>query len=122
MKPGKDSGLPCAESGASKASLTGADPLALEHDPALDARPKFAQGFPKDPALDLLVEAFARGNYVYVRREAPRLAERAESRRVREAAGELARRIELDPLFKLLLALACLLLAFLVVWAYAGRP
>jgi hypothetical protein len=122
MKPGEDSGLPHADSGPSNLGVNGSRSLVHEPNSRAYARPKFAQDFPRDPEVDLLIEAFARGDYAYVRLEAPRLAERAENRRVREAARELSRRIEPDPLFRLLLALAWLLLAFLVVWAYADGP
>jgi hypothetical protein len=81
-------------------------------------RPLFVLGFPSDPELDRLVRAFELGNYAYVREHAPKLAERAESERVREAARELARRIEPDPLIKILLLLSVLLLAALTIWAY----
>jgi hypothetical protein len=89
---------------------------------ALDAqgreRPRFLLGFPQDPDLQRLARAFEAGNYALVRAEAEALAERAESRAVRDAALELRRRIEPDPLAKYLLALTALLLLSLAYWAY----
>ncbi len=91
-------------------------------EPALTAdgreRPLFVLGFPHDPALDRLVRAFEVGNYAYVREHAPKLAEQADAADVRAAARELARRIEPDPLIKILLALSIALLVGLAVWAY----
>ncbi len=90
--------------------------------PALTAdgreRPIFVLGFPTDPELDRLVRAFELGNYAYVREHAPKLAERGESEEIRAAARELARRIEPDPLIKILLALSIALLFALAFWAY----
>jgi hypothetical protein len=89
---------------------------------ALDAqgreRPRFLLAFPDDPELQRLARAFEAGNYALVRAEAGALAERAESRAVRDAALELRRRIEPDPLAKYLLALTAVLLLSLAYWAY----
>jgi hypothetical protein len=85
-------------------------------------RPKFVRGFPDDPELAVLVEAFERGNYRFVRREAERLAERTSSRAVREAARELRRRVDPDPLARVLLVLALLLFGFLLLWTYSQGP
>src|SRR5215207_409091 len=75
-----------------------------EDDVALDGngreRPRFLLGFPQHPDLQRLVGAFEAGNYALVRNEAEGLAERAESAAVRDAALELRRRIEPDPLAK----------------------
>ena len=89
---------------------------------ALDAqgreRPRFLLGFPADPNLERLARAFEAGNYALVRAEAEALAERTESRAVRDASLELRRRIEPDPLAKYLLALTAVLLLSLAYWAY----
>jgi hypothetical protein len=89
---------------------------------ALDAegmeRPAFILDFPEDPDLQRLVRAFERGNYAEVRRDAERLAESTTDPAVRDAARELRRRIDPDPLAKYLLAISVLLLVFLVIWAY----
>jgi hypothetical protein len=90
--------------------------------PALTAdgreRPIFVLGFPRDPELDRLVRAFELGNYAHVREHAPQLAERGATDEIRAAARELARRIEPDPLIKILLALSIALLVALAFWAY----
>ena len=91
-------------------------------DQARPERPGFLRGFPDDPELRILVEAFERGNYRYVRDEAEKLAERTPNRAVREAARELRRRIEPDPLARILLVLALLLLGFLLLWTYSQGP
>jgi len=94
--------------------------------PALDAqgmqRPAFVLSFPEDPELERLIEAFERGNYALVRREAERLAAKTDDPAVREAALELRRRIEPDPLARYLLLISLLLLVFLVIWAYRVQP
>jgi len=81
-------------------------------------RPAFVLSFPSHPELDRVVRAFELGNYAYVRAEAPKLLEGTENPRVREAAGELLRRIEPDPLVKVLLAMSVLLLLVITFWAY----
>jgi len=81
-------------------------------------RPLFVLGFPEDPELDRLVHAFEAGNYAFVREHAPKLAARTSSPRVRDAARELARRIEPDPLIKVLLALSVVLFLVIAFWAY----
>jgi hypothetical protein len=90
---------------------------------ALDAqgreRPRFLLDFPHDPELDALITAFENGDYARVRSEAPALAERTADPAVRDAALELRRRIDPDPLMKYLLLIAVLLLTFLSTWAYA---
>jgi hypothetical protein len=80
-------------------------------------RPTFVLTFPSDPALDHAVKAFELGDYASVRTAATKLTEH-ENPDVRAAAGELLRRIEPDPLVKLLLAMAVLLLVVVTFWAY----
>ena len=93
-----------------------------DDDAVLDAtgreRPRFLLAFPQDPDLSRLAAAFEAGNYALVRAEAEALAERTESPAVRDAALELRRRIEPDPLAKYLLALTAALLLFLAYFAY----
>ncbi len=81
-------------------------------------RPRFLLGFPQHPDLARLSAAFEAGNYALVREEAEALAERTEDRAVRDAALELRRRIEPDPLAKYLLALTAALLLALAYFAY----
>ncbi len=81
-------------------------------------RPAFLLGFPSDPELERLMRAFELGNYALVRTAAPDLAEKTTDPKVRAAAEELARRIEPDPLVKVLLGLSIALLVVLTLWAY----
>jgi hypothetical protein len=80
-------------------------------------RPTFVLSFPSDPVLDHAVKAFELGDYQSVRTEASKLAEHP-NQSVRAAADELLRRIEPDPLVKILLAMAVLLFLVVTVWAY----
>ncbi len=81
-------------------------------------RPRFLLGFPQHPELLRLTAAFEAGNYALVRAEAEALAERADNPAVRDAALELRRRIDPDPLTKYLLALTAALLLSLAYFAY----
>lgn len=81
--------------------------------PALAERPAFAAHFPADPELDRLVRLFEAGDYHAVREGAPRLAKATDRDDVRNAARLLRSRLEPDPLAKLLLGIAVLLLALL---------
>jgi len=81
-------------------------------------RPAFLLRFPDDPELERLIRAFELGDYATVRKQAPALAERTTDLKVRAAAEELARRIEPDPLVKILLALSIVLFVLLAFWAY----
>jgi hypothetical protein len=117
--PGDDAKPEAAASAEPKTSVQRSDD---EDDAALDAagreRPRFLLAFPEDPELARLSAAFEAGNYALVRAEAEALAERTESPAVRDAALELRRRIEPDPLAKYLLALTTALLLFLAYFAY----
>jgi hypothetical protein len=123
----RDESKPEAEAEpAAEASAPAAPPKADEADEddgaALDAsgreRPRFLLGFPQDPDLARLAAAFEAGNYALVRAEAEALSERTENPAVRDAALELRRRIEPDPLAKYLLALTAALLLSLAYFAY----
>jgi hypothetical protein len=81
-------------------------------------RPLFLTQFPEDAELARLVAAFEAGNYALIRSDAEGVAERASDPRVREAALELRRRIDPDPLIKYLLGLAVALFLFLVLYSY----
>jgi len=81
-------------------------------------RPLFLTEFPEDPELSRLVAAFEAGNYALIRSDAERLAKRTGDARIRDAALELRRRIDPDPLIKYLLGLAVALLLFLVFYSY----
>jgi hypothetical protein len=86
-------------------------------------RPSFASDFPRQPALDALVDAFARGDYAHVRAEAPGLAGSTEDPAVREAAKTLIERTRPDRLAVGLLVLTGLLLAAMTgYWIVNGKP
>jgi hypothetical protein len=82
-------------------------------------RPQFLASFPDEPELNRLADAFEKGNYAYVRENAPKLVEKSQDAAVQRAAMELAARIKPDPLLKYILAMSVLLLVYLVVEAYA---
>ncbi len=82
-------------------------------------RPRFLLNFPKDPALDDLVDAYERGNFKYVRANATQLILETKDPEVKRAAEQLRKRIDPDPLVVTMLAIAIGLFSFLVVWAYA---
>jgi hypothetical protein len=81
-----------------------------------DRRPAFARDFPRKPALDALVDAFARGDYARVRTEGSQLAASGDDEGVRRAARDLVARTDADPLAIWLLVIAGALL--LIVSAY----
>lgn len=79
--------------------------------------PAFARDYPRQPELDALVDAFARGDYRTVRSQAPLLAARADvSPEVQTAALELRRRIEPERHAVLLFVFAGALMVFLFSW------
>ena len=78
--------------------------------------PRFAKDFPRDPELDALVAAFARGDYAAVREGAPKLASRTTDEAVKRAAQTLRERIEPDPTSKALFLIAAALLLALTAW------
>lgn len=78
--------------------------------------PSFAKDFPENDELARLVEAFARGDYLTVRNEAPKLAASTKDPDVKNAALTLRQRIEPDPTSRVLFVVAGLLLAFLTLW------
>ncbi len=128
VAPSVAEAAPVSQSAAPEAEPVAADEPKIkpsesdDDEVALDAagreRPRFLLGFPQHPELARLSAAFEAGNYALVRADAQALAERAESPAVRDAALELRRRIEPDPLAKYLLALTAALLLSLAYWAY----
>ena len=106
-------------------SMTEPDPALATPDRPLNAdgreRPRFLLAFPDDPELQRLVGAFEAGNYEAVRIGASKLAEDTPDAIVREAARELRRRIDPDPLMKYLLAVAVVLFAFVVWYTYQSQ-
>ncbi len=100
-----------------------AEPAALDeaHD---DGRPAFARGYPRDSALDALVDAFERGDYARVRSEAPALARTTKDDEIRRAARDLRGRVDPDPLAVYLVAGALALLVVLAgyYWTHPHVP
>jgi len=84
--------------------------------------PRFAEAYPREPALDALVLAFARGDYGRVSRDAPALIKTASEPLVRGAAMDLLARTRPDPLSHVFFLLTVALLVFLSVywWWRAG--
>ena len=88
-----------------------------------EERPPFVADFPRTPALDALVSAFARGDYGRVRRDAAFLMASDASDAEKAAAKELRGRTEPDPMAKVLIALAAALLVLLTIyWQMHDRP
>lgn len=83
--------------------------------------PSFAAHFPADPELDALLVAFERGDYATVREDGALLVKTTKSEAVRRSAEELLLRIEPDPLAKMLLLGASLLLVFFTIWYFTHR-
>ena len=106
-------------------TMTETDPALAPPDRPLNAdgreRPQFLLAFPDDPELQRLVRAFEAGNYEAVRVGATRLVEDASDPIVREAARELRRRIDPDPLMKYLLGVALALFVFVVWYTYQSQ-
>ncbi|MCU0691159.1 MAG: hypothetical protein MUF54_07155 [Polyangiaceae bacterium] len=99
----------------------GEPPRSLAELAAGQELPPFSRSFPADQELLELVRAFERGQHDVVRREAPALANRTADRRVADAAVELRRRLDVDPLATKLLVGAVALLLLLTVWVYAHQ-
>jgi hypothetical protein len=93
-------------------------PRRAPHDDKGMERPRFLLDFPEDPDLERLIVAFEAGNFALVRKDAEKVAAATESPAVREAALELRRRIDPDPLAKYLLAISLVLLLVVAIWAY----
>jgi hypothetical protein len=87
-----------------------------------ERRPAFARDFPRTPALDALVDAFARGDYARVRAEGPKLAESESDDAVRLAARALVAHTGADALAIWLLVIAgALLVVVSVYWIMQQR-
>ncbi len=90
--------------------------------PADSVLPRFARAFPDDPELQALVRAFENGRYAHVRKHAPALAAGTDNPKVAEAARELRRRLDPDPLARNLLLAAIALLVVLAIWSFQHQP
>lgn len=88
---------------------------------AREGVPVFAQRYPRDEALDALLETFERGDYASVREGAQKLISSTTKPAVRQAAEDLLRRLEPDPLARYLLGAASLLLVFFSIWYFTHR-
>jgi hypothetical protein len=93
-----------------------AEPVA----PTEPERPLFTEGWPVSADLDRLLAAFERGNYAFVREEAPKVAARTKNAKVKAAALDLRRRIDPAPLSGILILVG---IGILVVLAghYLGK-
>jgi len=83
--------------------------------------PVFAQKYPQDEQLDVLLQSFERGNYAAVREGAQKLLASDAKPAVRQAAEDLLRRLEPDPLARYLLGVATMLLVFFSIWYFTHR-
>lgn len=115
----KDADEPEGESATVQAEPIGKPRPKKKRRAQLEERPAFAAHFPADPELDRLVRLFEAGDYRAVREGAPRLAKATERDDVRKASRLLASRLDPDPLAKLLLGIAVLLLAVLSAYYWA---
>jgi hypothetical protein len=80
------------------------------------APPRFLDDLPRHAELERAREAFARGNYALVHREAARIAGSTAPDEVKRAAADLARRTRPDPLAGWLLGGSVALLVALATW------
>jgi hypothetical protein len=77
----------------------------------------------REPRLEAMVEAFARGDYARVRADAGEIERVSQDDALKREARALVERTNPDPLALALLALAALLLAVLGGWwMVEGRP
>jgi hypothetical protein len=88
---------------------------------AREGVPPFALRYPHDETLDGLLSAFDRGDYATVREGAQKLIASTTKPAVREAAEDLLRRLEPDPLARYLLGVSTLLLVFFSIWYFTHR-
>lgn len=88
---------------------------------AREGVPTFAQRYPQDEALDALLRFFDRGNYAAVREGAEKLLTSDAKPAVKQAAEDLLRRLEPDPLARYLMGTATLLLVFFSLWYFTHR-
>lgn len=88
-----------------------------------DRRLSFTRGFPRAPELDALVEAFERGDYAHVRKEAPKLVAASTDKEIRRSAMTLIGRTKPDAVAVGLLVLAAIFVGVLSWWWIAhGHP
>ena len=83
--------------------------------------PPFALRYPRDETLDALLVTFERGDYATVRAGAQKLIANSTKPSVRQAAEDLLRRLDPDPLALYLLGVSTLLLVFFSIWYFTHR-
>ncbi|HRI64610.1 MAG TPA: hypothetical protein PK156_10225 [Polyangium sp.] len=83
--------------------------------------PPFAQHYPHDETLDALLVTFERGNYAAVREGAQKILKSDAKKAVKQAAEDLLRRLEPDPLAHYMLGISVLLLVFFTIWYFTHR-
>ena len=88
---------------------------------AREGVPPFAQRYPQDETLDALLGYFDRGNYAAVREGAEKLLKSEAKPAVKQAAEDLLRRLEPDPMSQYLMGTATLLLVFFSLWYFTHR-
>lgn len=88
---------------------------------AREGVPLFAQRYPQDAALDALLVTFERGDYLAVREGAQKLIASNPKPAVRQAAEDLLRRLDPDPLARYLVGASVMLLVFFTIWYFTHR-
>ena len=78
--------------------------------------PPFAQGFPKGPEVDALLQAFNDGDYRQVQTLARQTLRESKDPAVRDAANVLLNRLRPDPIAVVAIVVTALLLLFLTLW------
>lgn len=80
-----------------------------------DARPPFAQDYPKDPEIEALLALFEAGDYGAMRERAKKLESRDEG--VRLAVRDLVARTEPDPAMRwIFLGILAMILGVTAYW------
>jgi hypothetical protein len=83
--------------------------------------PPFALNYPQDETLDALLVTFEKGNYAAVREGVQKLLQSDAKKPVKQAAEDLLRRLEPDPLAHYMLGISVLLLVFFSIWYFTHR-
>jgi hypothetical protein len=114
------------EEASKKKATDGSGPRKKRKKKAKEAKaregvPVFAQRYPRDETLDGLLATFERGDYASVREGAQKLIASTTKPAVRQAAEDLLKRLEPDPLARYLLGVSALLLLFFTIWYFTHR-
>jgi len=97
--PEADADAPAEEEAPAEKEEPAVEPAA----PTEPDRPAFTEGWPASADLERLLSAFERGNYAFVREEAPKVAAQTKNKQVKAAALDLRRRIDPAPLSGILI-------------------